>query len=293
MMSKKRFFQYFQTLLFAALVLTGCIFAVDCYLHRDGGFSPSRVAALPAKECSVEAPALSCINKDKLKDILSQTFHYNSKGSQCYTFLSDDEQYVLKIFKTYHLRLYHFHDKVPVPGFLQDWRKSRQEKKSVKRDLALKSYRIALSELKGATGLLAGQWGDTRVVHQPLDLSFPSGRRLLLDTDSVDFLVQRRAVMAEEVIEKALAESDEEKVREVIASYFQLTENLLERGIADFDARFDGCFGFVDGQTIYTDVGEFRRIDPQEKDAMRQELRRRMLDWLERRFPDCPVKKVM
>ena len=105
---KYRPFFYFFPLLIALRVL---------YYWQSDGFSIERIS-------NVFAPAgneLSALTKNEkiiLKKICEQPFVYLGKGSQAYAFQSQDGQYVLKLFKGYHLKPIPWLENLPLIGIL-------------------------------------------------------------------------------------------------------------------------------------------------------------------------------
>src|SRR3989304_3794415 len=69
-----------------------------CYVQTQG-FRVEKSLPPPHRDVRWHFPAPSEEERIELKKTLSQPFTFLSKGNECYAFVSEDGQYVLKFFK--------------------------------------------------------------------------------------------------------------------------------------------------------------------------------------------------
>ena len=105
--------------------------------------------------------------RDDVKKILSQKFVYAAKGNQCYVFISEDNQYVLKFFNQ---RLY-------------------KRKGIEKREDDFTSYKIAYDLLREETGVIFLHLAPDRDFHHRVTLVDRLNIEHLMEMGDFEFLL--------------------------------------------------------------------------------------------------------
>jgi hypothetical protein len=220
-------------------------------------------------------PQASWETVPKLKEaevlrILNQPFRYLDKGSQCYAFLSEDGQYVLKLFR--------FDQR----HFLKIDKKTKLEKASRFLDGCKLAYVLAAEE----TGLLHLHLNQTSHTLPILKARGPLGQRFYLPLDRYRFALQKKASSLEEGLKKALSEGQFiEKVEEIVS----LLEQRIGKRIGNTDPSLWRNFGFLENRAIEIDFGNYVwRPDFSEEKPARVEFERYMRSlrsWIEIHAP--------
>lgn len=90
----KRLYQFGFAILFFALAAG----ALVPLLKRQPGFTLSKIHSSNPYDDQWDVP-ISSEKIAQIQSILSQKFTYLASGNHCYTFVSDDDEYVIKFFK--------------------------------------------------------------------------------------------------------------------------------------------------------------------------------------------------
>lgn len=195
--------------------------------------------------------------------VLAQSFRYLGKGRQCYVFESEDGKYVIKLFRF-------------------------DPKGKTQLETALRLFAgcmLALS-VPEETGLLYLHLNETEGLFSPFRGKGPLGRRIRLDLDRCRFALQRKALPFGPELFKA---RDEGRLEERIEQIVSLLERRIARGIGNNDPSLWRNFGFLEGQAIEIDFGNFvSRPDFADRKQAEQELARYLgplRSWLERNAP--------
>ncbi len=193
-----------------------------------------------------------------IQSTLDQPFYFLSKGGQCYAFVSQDGTTVLKFFKQHHIRLWNWFNQVTL-GPLDNYRKHLIEKRVYQSSFMFDSCKIALEELKEATGLLYVHLNQTNDFKKKLTLYDNLGILHQIDLDITDFILQKKASPSYTTIKKHLREKNLDAAKECLASLAALIKEKEEKGIADRDFNIKTNIGFIGNQAIEIDVGSFSK----------------------------------
>jgi hypothetical protein len=215
-----------------------------------------------------------------IRDILKEPFTYLSKGAQSYVFLSNDQKYVLKLFRFDACRI-QLGQKLKKK--FRKWTGMRGKHElplDVKARKTLSSCKISYDLASDLTGVV---W--VHLNPQPTDLPMISlkdrlGRTHRIDPSKYRFALQKKADSFLQTILKA------EDPAPLIDSYLSLISKLSERGIANLDPTMGRNFGFIDGQAIEIDFGNFA-LDSSRAERDRIHFEKRLVKWLEKKRPDA------
>jgi len=198
--------------------------------------------------------------------ILEQPFYYLGKGGQCFAFLSEDGQFVLKVFKQHHLRLPSF-IKALTPSSIVEFFQ-RKEKQF------LTSCLIASGDFSEGTSVVSGQiMHHLPGIPSHILLSDPLHIIHKVPSSNLPFILQKRAILVDAYLEKLMQQGRLEEAKQAIDHLIALVKKRCEKGIFDNDPVLNRNFGFIDGRAVEIDVGSYS-YDPRLKlpDYTRREL---------------------
>lgn len=196
---------------------------------------------------------------------LDQPFYYLSSGSQSYVFISKDGKNILKFFKFQHMRIPPWIEYIPLPS---PFAKRRDAKRKKKRDILVRtmnSYQIAFEHLSEETGLLYIHLAPSSHLNQTITIYDKLGKRHLINLDKVEFVLQKKATLVYETIDKWMRNEQKAEAENGLHNLLQLALNRCKKGIFDKDPDFSTNFGFIDKTPIQIDVGRLS-LDEKEKD---------------------------
>lgn len=252
---------YLGPLLAIALVC----FSKPLVKRVTGGFQVHKILSHFPSDPKWEAPPLR--PREEIRKILSQKFFYFGKGRQCYAFVSEDGEYVIKFFNQTH--------------HIESSPRTRQ------RDL-LSNY-TSFSELKEQSGLLMIHLCSETPMNQSITLVDGCHIAHTIDLDKLEFLLQRRMSLPFDVIRHAMKHNNEVEAKAVIDNIFAFIHARLDRGILDFDPKLYTNYGFIDGKVYQLDSGQITRascVEDYMKDRKHFHIRnRRTQRWFEQNYP--------
>ncbi len=225
----------------------------------------------------------------RVRLVLNQPFYYLGKGAQCYVFVSQDDQYVLKLFRLYHLRPPFWITSLRFPFSLENYRLKKIAAKEHELAKDFESYKIAYKDLKEETGLLFEHLNKTTSLGISIDLYDKIGVHHRLDLDSTEFLLQKKASLFYPSLEAWIQEGNLQQAQEVLSDLVAYLAARAQKGIFDKDPDINTNFGICQGKLIQIDVGRFRK-DPSRKNpsTYREDIIRitdHLHQWLEEKEP--------
>lgn len=191
----------------------------------------------------------------ELQTLLSQPFTFLDSGLECYAFLSQDKQIVLKVFKHHHIRQAQLIAKILPLANLEKLKREKEERLIS----TFASCKIAYEELKAETGLLYLHLSKTTKQLPVVTLIDKLGLKHKVALDEVQFMVQRRADLLMPSLERSLENGDAEAARKQISALMSLIVERCKKGIADRDPTLCKNFGFLKEHAIVIDVGSFSK----------------------------------
>lgn len=227
-------------------------------LVREPGFTVSKIRSSTPYDSQWDIP-ISLEELSDVRAILSQKFTYLASGNHCYTFVSDDDGYVIKFFKQKQITPTSWKNYLPIPGrrLLQANRKEYREK-------TYSSYVIAATKLKSETGTMYLHLTKSPHFSHNLLLIDQHGKSHSINLNKAEFLLQKRAQIGFSYLDRMLAEAKIPEAAIAIDSLFFLIAKRCSLGILDDDCQLWKNFGFREGKAIEVDIGEFRYGSPEE-----------------------------
>jgi hypothetical protein len=270
-------------LLCTALVVRGI------HYGATEGFCLRRIQANVAFAGDLSLPLPSQDSLKAMAGIAQQRFHYLKKGSQAYAFVSDDGQYVLKLFKLHHLRSADWLHNVPLPSFLCDYRDNLVLRRQYRIDLTLNSYKLAAKHLCTECALVYAQILPTTGYSLPVTIQDSLGRIYTIDLARHGFALQRKARLVIPAFEQWISEKDFEHAARAIDSLVALIAQRSSKGIQDSDPDLHKNAGLLGDSAILIDLGSFYANPAIKEPALRDEDLKKVFlhfsEWLAVRSP--------
>ncbi len=238
---------------------------------RTDGFSPNLIAGPLATE---QSPLLT----PEIQSILSQPFHYLSKGRQCFVFESADGKYVLKFFNQKYLRM-------PWYAFFNE--KKERSKRALRRSFYEHSYEIAYREL--GEEILYLHLGPSASI-PALTLSDKSKRTHTIDVTQIPFILQKRGTPFYEGLKAVYQKEGASGLQREIDAYLAAISLRISKNIADADTDVENNWGYVDGQIFHLDPGRLYYEDLSDPRKLQTEWHRathNFYKWLKVHYPDA------
>jgi hypothetical protein len=228
-------------------------------------------------------------NEAEVKSILSQNFSYLGSGGQCWAFLSDDGDYVIKFFKHHRRTIPKPLLAFPLPKNLDHKREMHLAKKQKKLLRDFESYKLAFEVLPKETGTIYVHLNKSTYLNQSITIFDKLNIKHTINLDDVEFVLQKKAHLVHPHIRNLMKNNDLAGASQAIASIINVIHARAQKGVFDEDARIHRNFGFINNQAIIIDVGRLV-LDPNQKnpqiikqDLLKITLRFKM--WLERHYP--------
>ncbi len=260
------------------LVLTLSIWAVARFCHHQTkGFRLSKLKHNTTCLAHQRSPSLT----SDQRALLDQKFHYLGRGLQCFAFLSEDGQTVLKLFNNRYQNRLFWLQSTPLRHFFHHKIAYNQKKWA----LSFASYEVAFESLKEETGLLF--FHPKPCTECPLvTLVDPLHISHKIDLAKTAFVLQKKATMAYPYLDTCSAD----QAQSAIQSLVTLMQKKMSLGINDRDPLIRTNFGFLEGRAVQVDIGPFS-LDPTLKDSQshKEEITKITLSlkhWLEKHHPE-------
>lgn len=230
-------------------ILALCVFfsAPFFYGQWTRHFHPGKLArALPSPMLSPEL----AVPSEEAPSCLNQPFFLTNHGSQSYILISEDGEWILKLFRynRTQFRLLH-HLKELLHG-------KKKAFLAEKLPLTLKAYFLAFTRVREETQL--------SYIHLERGGSLPTipivdhlGRTWSCDLSQLRFVLQKKGIPLDKALRQALKE-DPAKAERMIDSFFSLLKMRTEQGISNTDPNLGPNFGFVGEKAFELDCGNYR-----------------------------------
>ncbi|QVL54955.1 MAG: hypothetical protein KFB95_06450 [Simkaniaceae bacterium] len=265
-----------------ALGIFLCVLTYVSCIMRTKGFSYKKIHSLYGYDSRWDFGLPSPEQAALLDRVSTQTFSPLGSGRECYAFVSEDGEIVVKFFKQKHMRTRYILDYLPLSEHIQMIRNETLNRHSHRRLSLYQSYQLAHERLQDHSGVLYLHLTKTNYLKKPITLFSSRGKKLVLKLDDMEFLIQKRAHHIFDV----LSESPE-KGKQTIDAILDYLTLRNERGIGDNDINCKRNLGVLDGKVIQIDIGELYPAISHSPN--REELTAATLDlkdYLERNHPE-------
>jgi hypothetical protein len=255
-------------------LLIFCFLAVQkkCTKRMDG-FSVASILSNRSFNPIWEPRALTPQEKEEAEKALNQPYRYFGCGGQSFIFFSEDQNYVLKVFKQEKFKIPLWLNVVRVPFILDHY---REKKIATRQDKLLRdftSYKLAFDDLRDETGLVYVHLNPTDMWKRKLTLVDQLKNAHQVNADTLDFVIQKRAELVYDKINRLIREGKEVEAEKAITQVVKLIETRCRKGYHDRDPNIRTNCGFIGERAVKIDVGRFVRQDEMKSTkVMHQEL---------------------
>lgn len=226
---------------------------------------------------------------EQISKICSQTFIYLGKGSQAYAFISEDDQYVLKFFKCYHLQPAKWLEIMSFPGKYEDWRKMAIGRRQKKIDDTLHSYKLTDANLRNESALIALQILPSSYFSQNVLIIDKLGRKHNVNLADYGFVLQRKVDLIYPKLEKWIRANNMNKAKRSLESLIALMVHRSKKGIQDSDPDVHKNAGLMGTRAVFIDIGSFHyNPDAVKEEVFAQDLKKitnKLKIWLTNQNP--------
>lgn len=242
------------------LVIVSFFFGASHLYEKKNRFGLQAKFASPTFSPSPEweLPPLRPPEQATVDQILRQKFTYLARGSQAFAFISEDGQYILKLFKQHKWHPKHFLGYLPLSfnPYYRDYLKRKEKQNAV-----LSSCKTAILHVQSHTGVIFSHLNPTPLAISSINLTDKHGKSWTLDLSKSCFLLQKKADLFYPHIQACMAKNDLEGAKYAITSTFNLIDKFMRMGVYGNNAILRKNFGFIDNEAMQFDIGKFK-FDP-------------------------------
>lgn len=202
------------------------------------------------------------VQKQEIDEIFKQPFYLFANGGQSYVFKSQDDQYVLKLFKFHHLRIPPILSYIPLNGKLETFREKKLAFKRKKLDQTFESYINAFNNFKEDSLLFEvslsnkpGRYQSTITIYDAQKIPF------VIDPNTTPFALQKKVVLFEGTVKEKLKEKNFDFVLEATCKCMDLIAKRVNKGFIDNDCYLHKNIGLSGTDPMLLDIGTLEKID--------------------------------
>lgn len=267
------------------IVLLFCVGGVFLYLSDD--LRPGNISSHLSPRTEWSHSPLDSEESNKLNQILNQPFIYLGEGGQAYVFASEDQHYVLKLFKFRRFRpniLVNF-----LPDFLfQSYLQAHKAKREQKLIYAFNGHKLAYEVHRLESGLLFIQLNPSNN-SQLVSLTDKWGFARTINLEKVSYIIQERGELLSTVLTHLLDRGDISAAKDRIRQLFDLYLSEYAKGIYDLDHGIMHNIGCLGDKVFHMDVGKMVRDERIKQPAFyREDLIKTastVKSWLHKHYP--------
>lgn len=278
----------FSTLAIGSVAL--CIGLRFGYYSLTDGFALRRIEnTIPPTEALVQ-PAPSQQLLPILQKLTSKPFRYLKKGSQSYAFISEDNEYILKLYKCHHLLPADWLYEIPMPEMLLPWRNRLVERRAYKLQLTVSSFTIAGTILKNECAIIYSQVVPNNSYTLYTTIIDRIGREYRINLAEYGFAFQKKASLVFPSLAHWIETGDILSAKKALFSLIGLMAERSKKGIQDSDPDLHKNAGFIGTEALFIDIGSFHKNPKiREPNEMKRDLIKtstQLLLWLEKKSPE-------
>lgn len=205
--------------------------------------------------------------------ILDQTFIYLDKGAQNFVFQSEDQNYVLKLYR-FPSRLRQFSIVSHPFSFFVPSKTAEAKSYSERRvQFSYNSYFLASRYLKQETGVMYAHLNPTPGLEQKVRLKDRAGNFYELPLANIGFVLQKKGEPFLPLLQSRIERHQIHLAEQMIDSLIQLIVSRCSQGITDLDNMANDNYGWAENQAVHLDIGRFVQNEEMKKSSVyRQEV---------------------
>lgn len=241
--------------LFPLFLMGGGLF----FCCRTTGFSLDKIISGHLYNPAWEIEPISELQRELLvQKVFPQTYYYLASGNQCYAFISEDREYVLKFFKMQNLLPKGWFNSFPL-SLLQHLGIRHETGNRLFSERIFANYKDAYESLRKETGLIYIHFNKSQEFKTGVTLIDNKGKKYIVYLDAVEFVVQRGATRIYDHLNALLRERNYDDLKSAIRSFLKLIATRCEKGFVDQDLTIRNNIGFVGNTAIQFDCGTLTR----------------------------------
>ncbi len=277
----------FKPLIYVLASCIACFGAYKLTVKTADKFILSEIQSDRPNNPSYDARPLTQQEAQEVDQALAQKFTYFGCGGQAYVFFSDDGKYALKFFKQRHFREPTHLNYIP---FIKKYRNLKYAKRAKKINVEYGSYKLGFEQLPEETALVYIHLNKTN--HLKKSISFVDKFKMehVIDLDKTDFILQRRAELVHDKINRQMAAGDIEGAKKTITGIVNLILIRCKKGYSDKDPNIATNCGILGDRAIKIDVGRFANDPLMQKPLFYKpelfHLVRPFRQWLSPKYPE-------
>ena len=243
---------------FKIAVFVVLFFAVGHFCDKKTkGFRMHKIASSSFIDIHLEAqPSISA---SEIEELLKQPFHFLGRGGQCFAFLSEDGETVIKFFKQHNIRYWDWLNQNSFPSAIDHLRQKILRKHRHRSPQFFESCKIALEEFKDRTGLIYLHLNQTDCFKGEVTIVDRLGIAYKIDPNTTRFALQKRAKPSYKKLKQLIKEQDFDSAKQCIDSVLELIMERTQKGIRDRDPNIRRNFGFIGNKAVEIDLGSFTK----------------------------------
>ena len=252
---KKR---YLYILSASVLTISTGIFLLRDHHEKTDGFSLSTIQSHLPYNPEYETLPLTLDEQREVACAFSQDYTYLGRGGQSFSFVSNDQKYVIK-FINHKKRKEPFYANYLTFKPFNQWIQKKRSIKNAKQKRDFLSYKIAKDELQEQTGMIFAHLNKTKNLRKHLFLIDKAKRKFSVNLDDYEFLLQKKANMIYPQITFFMENHQVDKAQSLIKNILSTMIYRSKKGIYDDDAKIHRNFGCIEDQILFIDVGRFTK----------------------------------
>ncbi|NGX33692.1 MAG: hypothetical protein K1060chlam1_00032 [Candidatus Anoxychlamydiales bacterium] len=194
-------------------------------------------------------------NKDLAK-MLNQKYKFLSKGRQSFVFASQDNKYVLKLFRFHRYRSSIFNELISSFDLAKKYTKKIQDEKDELYLKTMNSYKLVYENLKDETATIYIHLNKTNNLNRKLKIEDKFKKTHIIDLNEVGFVLQKKAVPFKEALLNA--KNDKKAIENLIDSFFNNLKVIYSKNLLNKDRHVIQNLGVIDkNRVVEVDIGRF------------------------------------
>jgi hypothetical protein len=248
-----------------------CFFSLSKGISKKThSFSYSNFFVTPPKDFSIQFE-----NPENLDQLVDQTFTFLGFGGESLVFLSQDKNYVLKVFKKHRIHPAFYLKPLRFIPQVNDFLKMR----FVRYMRFWTSLKVQAEDLKQEAGLLCvhmpdGEKGLKTTLIDAIGCAHP------IKLDGVTFVLQKKASLFRDTY---LKETSSEKREQMLIALVNLYKDLTSKGYKIWDNSISRNVGLLDGKAFLIDAGSVAKLP--ENESIKQSFKHLKI-WVDKYDPD-------
>jgi len=234
-----------------SLIILIAVFS-KAWVYYNSSF---RLDKIEPKEFFLNHFEIDIIENKDLEKILNQKYKFLNKGRQSFVFVSDDNRYVLKLFRFHRYRQSVFCNLISSFEIAKKYTKKIQDEKNDLYNESMNSYKIAYEKLKDETATIYVHLNKTNNLNRKFQIEDKFKNIHEIDLNEIGFALQKKACS----FKKALlnARNDKKAFETLLNSFFDNLESMYSKNIINKDRHVIQNLGVIDNGVVEIDIGRF------------------------------------